>query len=62
MGREMKSFHELKVKMETIQQQMIEANKNESTNASKEAQHHLKEFGLTARMLKGSPAEGRNKK
>ena len=44
-----KSYDELKAEMETIQQQMVEAKKNERTN------------GLTAGMLKSSLAEGRKK-
>ena len=57
----MKSYDELKAEMETIQQQMAEAKKNERTNALKEAKHLCKEFGFTAGMLKGSLAEGRKK-
>ena len=47
--------------MEAIQQQMIEAKKNERANALKEAKPLCKEFGFTAGMLKGSLAEGRKK-
>jgi len=47
--------------METIQQQMVEAKKNERANAPKEVKRLCKEFGFTARMLKGSLAEGRKK-
>ena len=48
--------------MEAIQQQMIEAKKNERANALKEVKRLCKEFGFTASMLKGSPAKGRKKK
>ena len=49
----MKSYDELKAEMETIQQQMAEAKKNERTNALKEVKRLCKEFGFTAGMLKG---------
>ena len=48
--------------MEAIQQQMVEAKKNERANALKEVKHLCKEFGFTAGMLKGSLAEGRKAK
>ena len=57
----MKSYDELKAEMETIQQQMAEAKKNEPTDALKEVKRLSKEFGFTAGMLKGSLAEGRKK-
>ncbi|MEZ7817937.1 MAG: hypothetical protein QMB25_00975 [Pseudomonadales bacterium] len=47
--------------METIQQQMIDAKRNERANALKEVKRLCKEFGVTAGMLKGSLAEGRKK-
>jgi len=47
--------------MEAIQQQIVEAKKNERTNALKEVRRLCKEFGYTAGMLKGSLAEGRKK-
>ena len=54
----MKSYDELKV----IQQQMVEAKKNERrANALKEAKRLCKEFGFTAGMLKGALAEGMKK-
>ena len=59
---EMKSYDELKAEMETIQQQMAEAKKNERTNALKEVKRLCKEFGFTAGMLKGALAEGRGGK
>lgn len=40
---------------------MIEAKKNERTNALKKVTRLCKEFGFTAGMLKGSLAEGRRK-
>ena len=53
----MKSYDELKSEMETIQQQMIEAEKNEL----KEVKRLCKEPGFTAGMHKSSIAEGRKK-
>ena len=58
----MKSYDELKAEMEAIQQQMVEAKKNERTNVLKEVKLLCKEFGFTSGMLKGSLAEGRKKK
>jgi len=58
----MKSYDELKAEMEAIQQQMVEAKKNERTDALKEVKRLCKEFGFTAGMLKGALAEGRKKK
>ena len=55
----MKSYDELKAEMETIQQQMPEAKKNERTSALKEVKRLCKEFGFKDGMLKGSIAEGR---
>ena len=55
----MKSYDELKAEMETIQQQMVEAKKNERTDALKEVKRLCKKFGLTAGMLEGLLAEGR---
>ena len=60
--REMKSYDELKAEMGSIQQQMVEAKKNERANALKEVKRLCKEFGFTAGMLKGSLAQGRNTK
>ena len=48
--------------MEVIQQQMVEAKKNELANALKEVKRLCKEFGFTAGMLKGALAEGWKKK
>tara|TARA_B110000977_G_scaffold85483_1_gene114065 strand:+ start:512 stop:760 length:249 start_codon:yes stop_codon:yes gene_type:complete len=58
----LKSYDELKVEMETIQQQMAEANKSERSNALKELKLLCKEFGFTAGMLKGSLVEGLGRK
>jgi len=57
----MNSYDELKAEMETIQQQIVEAKKNERANAHKEVKCLCKEFGFKARMLKGSLAEGSKK-
>ena len=56
-----KSYDEPKAEMEAIQQQMVEAKKNERANALKEVKRLRKEFGFTAGILKGSLAEGRKK-
>ena len=40
---------------------MVEAKKNERTDALKEVNCLCKEFGFTAGMLKGSLAEGRKR-
>ena len=58
----MKSYDELKAEMETIRQQMVEAKKNERTNALKEVKRLCKEFGFMAGMLKGSISDGRKPK
>ena len=47
--------------METIQQQMTKAKKNERAEALKTVKRLCKEFGFTAGMLKGSLAEGQKK-
>ena len=52
----------LKAEMETIQQQMAEAKKNERTVALKKVKEFYKEFGFTTGMLKGVLAVGRKKK
>ena len=48
----MKSHDELKAEIEAIQQQMVEAKRNERANALKEVKRLCKEFGSTAGMLK----------
>ena len=57
----MKSYDKLKADMEAIQQQMVEAKKNERANTLKEVKRLCKEFGYTAGMLKDSLVEGRKK-
>ena len=42
----MKSYDELKAEMETIQQQMAEAKKNERTNALKEVKRSMQRVWL----------------
>ena len=49
-------------KMKIINVATAEAKKNERANALKEVKRLCKEFGFTAGMLKGSIAEGRQKK
>ena len=58
----MKSYGELKAEMEAIQQQMVEAKKNERANALKEVNRLCKEFGFSAGILKGALAKGRGEK
>jgi len=41
---------------------MVEAKKNERTDALKKVKELCKEFGFTAGMLKGALTEGRKKK
>jgi hypothetical protein len=48
--------------MEAMQQQIVEANRNERANALKEVKSICKEFGFNAGMLKGSLAKGRVEK
>ena len=57
----MKSYDELKADMEVLQQQMVEAKKNERADALKTVKRLCKEFGFTAGMLKGALTEGRKK-
>ena len=57
----MKPYDELKAEMETIQQQMAEAKKNERTIELKNVKELCKELGSTVGMLKGALAEGRRK-
>ena len=57
----MKSYDELKAEMEAIQQQMVEANKNERADALKEKKHLCKEFGFTSGRLNHSLAKVRGK-
>ena len=55
----MKSYDELKAEMETIQQQMAKAKKNERADAVKEVKRLCKEFGFTAGIFKGALAKER---
>ena len=59
---EKQSYAKLKAEIEVIQQQMVEAKKNERANALKEVKCLCKEFGFTAGMLKGALAKGRGEK
>ena len=58
----MKSYDELKAEMEAIQQQMVEAKKNERANALKEVKRLCKQFGFTAGLLKGALSKGQGEK
>ena len=58
----MKSYDELKVEMEAIQLQMVEAKKNERANSLKEVKRLCKEFGFTFGMHKAALAEGGGRK
>ena len=49
----MKSYDELKAEMEAIQQQIVEAKKNECANPLKEVKRLYKEFGFIEQRLKG---------
>jgi len=48
--------------MEAIQQQMVEAKKNERASSLKEVQRLCKELDFTADVLKGALAKGRGEK
>ena len=48
----MKYNYDLKAEMATIQQELVEAKKNERTNLIKEIKRLYKEFGFTTGMLK----------
>lgn len=58
----MKSCDQLIDEMAAIQQQMLEAKKNESQNLLKEFKRLWKEFGFSTSILNGSLVEGCNKK
>ena len=58
----MKSYDELQTEIGAIQQQMVEAKKNERANALKKVNSLCKEFGFTAGMLKGALVRGRSTK
>ena len=55
----MKSYDELKAEMEAIQQQIVEAKKNERAAALKEVKRFCKAFGFTAAIFKGPLVKGR---
>jgi len=57
----MKTYDELNAEMEVIQQQMLDAKKNERAEVLKTAKRLCKEFGFTDGMLKGALAGGRKK-
>jgi len=57
----MKPYKELRIEIETIQPQMVEAKKNERTDALKKFNRLCKEFGFITDMLKDTLAEGRKK-
>ena len=57
----MQPYDRLKAEMAAIQHPMVEAMKNECTNAFKELTRLCKEFSFTAEMLKGSLATGKGK-
>lgn len=57
----MKLYGELRAEMEAIQQQIVEAKRNERANALKDVKLACKEYFYSSGMLKGSLAEGRNK-
>ena len=57
----MKSYGELKVLVEAIQGQMVEANKSELANALEEVKRFCKEVDFTAWMHISAFAEVRNK-
>ena len=54
----MKSYEELEAEVVAIQMQMIEAKKNERTNALKEVIRSCKGFDFVACTLEGSIAKG----
>ena len=54
--------HELKAEMEAIQQQMVEARKNERANALKKLKRLCIEFNFNAGLLKGALAKGQGDK
>ena len=60
--RETNSYDELEAKMEAIQQQMVEAKRNERANALKEVKRLCTNFGFTAKTSEGLLAEGPKKK
>ena len=57
----MKTYSELKSEMDRLEAQMEEAKKRERAEALKKVKQLCKEFGLTAGMLQGVLAQGRNR-
>ena len=57
----MKSCDELKAKIKSMRQQIVEPKKNEHTNALKEVKRPCKEFGFITGMLKDSLTESEKK-
>lgn len=57
----MKSYAELLEERDRIDAELVEAKKREKAEALKTVRRLCKEFGFTARMLKGSLAEGRKR-
>ena len=57
----MKSYSELKSKMDNLEAQMEQAKKRERAEALKKVKQLCKEFGFTAAMLLGVLAKGRNR-
>lgn len=57
----MKSYDDSKAEIEAIQQQIVEAKKNERGNTLKEVKRRYKEFFITTALKKGSLAQGRIK-
>lgn len=59
MSCNMRFYEKVKTNTKAIQQQMVEAKKNEHVNALKEVKRLCEEFGSTAGMLKGLLAQGK---
>ena len=55
----MKSYNEVKAEMKAMQQQMVEAKKNEHANALKEVKLLFKEFDFSTEILRGKLGNGR---
>ena len=58
----MKCYDDLKAEMEIIQQQMVEAKKNDCANPLEEVKRLYKKFGFSAGMFKGALVKGRGEK
>ena len=59
---EIKFYDKLKAQTESIHRQMVEAKRNETTNALIGVKHLCKEFSFTAGKLKGPLTSGRGHK